>query len=63
MTSEVLQNPYFVGLYCIYNLILTKHTFNYKIVKKYVLIFIIFLKGGGGACGKKIVERKCLDDF
>ena len=26
MTSEVLQNPYFVRLYCIY--ILTKHIFN-----------------------------------
>ena len=28
---------------------MTKHIFNYKIVKKQVLIFYIFFKGGKGA--------------
>ena len=56
MTSEVLQNPYFVRLYCIY--ILTKHIFNYKIVKN-ISSFFFNGGGGGGACGKTMVERKC----
>ena len=52
MTSEVLQNPYFVGLYCIYN----KTDFNYKIEN--VLIFYYFLKGGGGGVRKENGGKK-----
>ena len=57
MIFEAHQNPYFVRLYCLN--ILTKHTFNYNIVKNRSLFLYIVLKGGGGACGKKTVERKC----
>ena len=57
MTSEALTNPYFVRLSCIQ--IMTKHIFNYKIVKYRSLFLYIILKGGGGACGKQIVKRKC----
>ena len=54
MIFEAHQNPYFVRLYCIN--ILTKHIFNYKIVKNRSLFLYIVLKGGGGggACGKKM---------
>ena len=47
MTSEVLQNPYFVRLYCIH--ILTKHIFNYKIVKHRSSFFLMGAGGGGRA--------------
>ena len=43
MIFEAHQNPYFVRLYCIN--ILTKHIFNYKIVKNMSSLFIFF-KGG-----------------
>ena len=55
MTSEALQNPYFVSLYCIY--ILTKHIFTYNIVK--IGPHFLFLENGGN----KMEIRKCLDDF
>ena len=44
MTSEVLQNPYFVRLYI-------KHIFNYTIVKNRSS-FIYFFEGGGGGVRK-----------
>ena len=56
MIFEAHQNPYFVKLYCIN--ILTKHIFNYKIVKNRSLFLYIVLKGGGGV-QKEHVERKC----
>ena len=61
MTSETLQNPYFVRLFCIW--ILTKHISNYNIVKnrsldKIKILWALkfqkkggrdhFEKGGGG---------------
>ena len=56
MIFEAHQNPYFVRVYCIN--ILTKHIFNYKIVKNRSLFLYIVLKGGGGV-RKENVERKC----
>ena len=49
MIFEAHQNPYFVrlGIYCIN--ILTKHIFNYKIVKKIGPHFLYFFEGGKGA--------------
>ena len=47
MTSEALQNPYFVRLYCTYINIDIAH-FNYKIVQNRSL----FLGGGGGGVRK-----------
>ena len=52
---EAHQNSYFVRLYCMN--ILTKHIFNYKLVKKIGLHFLYFLRDE--RCGKKMVERKC----
>ena len=53
MTSEALQNPYFVGLFCIW--MLTKHISNCNIVKNKSFDKILILwelkfqkKGGGG---------------
>ena len=52
MTSEALQNPYFVRLFCIW--ILTKHISTYNIVKNKsfdkikILWALKFNKEGGG---------------
>ena len=57
MTSEALQNPYFVRLFCIW--ILTKYISNYNIVKNrsfgkiLILWELKFPKKGGGTTLKK----------
>ena len=61
MIFEAHQNPYFVRLYCIN--ILTKHIFNYKIIKNRSSFCIFVLKGGkvrkeNG--GKENVNQKML---
>ena len=64
MIFEAHQNPYFVRLYFIN--ILTKHIFNYKIVKNRSSFFIYFFEGGkvrNENGGKKMKIRKCFDDF
>ena len=59
MTSEALRNPYFVRLAILY--INIDKTHFYKIVKNIGPNFLYFSwrGGGGGACGQKMVERKC----
>ena len=57
MTSKALQNPYFVG-YIVYKY--WQNTFiTTKLFKIGPYFCILFWRGGGGACGKKMVERKC----